>query len=132
MQETEELVDSSKTLLGKPRAPTNERFLPVGHIALDVHVSDYAGNLDLDIPTSNSYWIKSLYVSYVLQGLGVGGAAMNLAERMATEDPLNAKHLLLDTVHHDDQSDKDFAMANYGGDFKVISWYSLAGCMNRY
>ncbi|KAI1619207.1 hypothetical protein EDD37DRAFT_655002 [Exophiala viscosa] len=95
-KETEELVDSSKTLLGNPRVPTNVKLLPVGHIAL---------------------------------GLGVGGAAMNIAERMATEEPLNARHLLLDTVDHDDQSDKDFAIANYGGEFKIPTqaWYERRG-----
>jgi hypothetical protein len=122
LQETEELVDSSKRLLRKSRAPTNAKFLPVGHIALDIHTPDYAENINLSIPQTDSYWIKSLYVSYILQGLGVGGAAMNIAERMATEEPLSAKHLLLDTVHRDDQSDKDFAMATYGGSFKVNTW----------
>lgn len=48
---------------------------------------------------------------------------MNIAERMAIEEPLNARHLLLDTVHHEDQADEDFAVANYGGAFKVSdSW----------
>lgn len=119
MQETEELLDSSKTLLGKPRVPTDAKFLPVGHIALDTHIADYAEKLDLNIPQSGTYWVKSLYVSYTLQGLGIGGAAMNIAERMAIEEPLNARHLLLDTVHHEDQADEDFALANYGGGFKV-------------
>lgn len=44
---------------------------------------------------------------------------MNIAERMAIAEPLNARHLLLDTVHHEDQADEDFAVANYGGAFKV-------------
>lgn len=84
---------------------------------------DYGKKLDLNIAISDSYWIKGLYVSYILQGLGVGGAAMSIAEQMAMEEPLIARHLLLDTVQHDDQSDKDFAIAKYGGDFKVNTWY---------
>ncbi|KAF4496127.1 hypothetical protein FAGAP_7717 [Fusarium agapanthi] len=118
-KETEELLDSSETLLGKPRVPTVAKFLPVGHVALDTHISNYAERLKLDFPKSGAYWVKSLYVSYTLQGLCIGGAAMNIAERVATEEPLNAEHLLLDTVHHEDQADEDFAVANYGGAFKV-------------
>lgn len=106
-------------LLGQPRVPTDVTFLPVGHIAFDTHAADYAQNINLDIPKSDSYWIKSLYVSYTLQGLGIGGATMNVAEHMAAQEPLNARHLLLDTVHHEDQSDKEWAAANYGGEFKV-------------
>ncbi|KAH7208668.1 hypothetical protein DER44DRAFT_823308 [Fusarium oxysporum] len=118
-KETEELLDSSKTLLGKPRVPTDAKFLPVGHVALDTHISDYAEKLELDFPKSDAYWVKSLYVSYRLQGLGVGGAAMKIAERVATEEPLNARHLLLDTVHQEDQANEEFAIAVYGGAFKI-------------
>ncbi|CVL08358.1 uncharacterized protein FMAN_05135 [Fusarium mangiferae] len=105
-KETEELLDTSKTLLGKPRIPTDAKFLPIGHVALDTHISDYAE-----------------------KGLGIGGAAMNIAERMAIEEPLNAMHLLLDTVHHEDQADEDFAVANYGGAFKIPTqaWYERRG-----
>ncbi|KAG5762582.1 hypothetical protein H9Q72_009310 [Fusarium xylarioides] len=128
-KETEELHDSSEMLLGKPRVPTDTPFLPVGHVALDTHIADYAESLELDFPKSGTYWVKSLYVSYTLQGLGIGGAAMNIAERMAIEEPLNARHLLLDTVHHEDQADEEFAIANYGGGFKILTqaWYERRG-----
>lgn len=125
LQEAEELLDSSKTLLGKPRVSTDAKFLPVGHVALDTHISDYAEKVKLDLPRSDAYWVKSLYVSYRLQGLGVGGAAMNIAERVATEEPLNARHLLLDTVHQEDQANEEFAVAVYGGAFKVDAWYQV-------
>ncbi|KAJ4044356.1 hypothetical protein NW763_011228 [Fusarium oxysporum] len=127
-KETEELLDSSKTLLGKPRVPTHAKFLPVGHVALDTHVSDYAEKLELDFPKSDAYWVKSLYVSYRLQGLGVGGAAMKIAECVATEEPLNARHLLLDTVHQEDQANEEFAVAVYGGAFKIPT----QACSNAY
>ncbi|KAF4970999.1 hypothetical protein FSARC_2102 [Fusarium sarcochroum] len=128
-KETDELVDTSKSLLGKPRTPTNANFLPIGHISLDVHDPAYAEKLGLSVPENGSYWIKSLYVSYILQGLGIGGAALNIAERMATEEPLNARHLLLDTVHHDDQTDKEYSLATYGELFKVPTqaWYEKRG-----
>ncbi|WKT42325.1 hypothetical protein QSH57_007161 [Fusarium oxysporum f. sp. vasinfectum] len=118
-KETEELLDSSKSLLGKPRVPTDTKFLPVGHVALDTHISDYAEKLELDFPKSDAYWVKSLYVSYRLQGLGVGGAAMKIAECVATEEPLNARYLLLDTVHQEDQANEEFSVAVYGGAFKI-------------
>lgn len=50
---------------------------------------------------------------------------MNVAEHMAAQEPLNARHLLLDTVHHEDQSDKEWAAANYGGEFKVKLSYTV-------
>ncbi|KAJ4247841.1 hypothetical protein NW762_013050 [Fusarium torreyae] len=118
-KETDELADTSKTLLAQPRISTDAQFLPIGHISLDVHDPAYAEKLGLSVPESGSYWIKSLYVSYVLQGLGIGGAAMNIAERMATEEPLKARHLLLDTVHAEDQMDKEYRLVTYGEHFKV-------------
>ncbi|KLP13849.1 uncharacterized protein LW94_13612 [Fusarium fujikuroi] len=111
-------------------AHSNQRKIPpIGHVALDTHISDYAEKVELDFPKSGAYWVKSLYVSYTLQGLGIGGVAMNIAERMAIEEPLNARHLLLDTVHHEDQADEDFAVANYGGAFKIPTqaWYERRG-----
>jgi hypothetical protein len=113
------LVDTSETLLNQPRIPARTSFLPIGHIALDTHDPAYTKKLGLEVPDDGSYWIKSLYVSYILQGLGVGGSAMNIAERMLTEEPHYARHLLLDTVHHEDQQNKEFAMATYGELFKV-------------
>ncbi|KAF5265336.1 hypothetical protein FOXYS1_3850 [Fusarium oxysporum] len=131
-KETEELLDSSKTLLGKPRVPTDAKFLPVGHVALDTHISDYAEKLELEFPKSDAYWVKSLYVSYRLQGLGVGGAAMKIAERVATEEPLNARHLLLDTVHQEDQANEEFAIAVYGGAFKIPTQACIQIQMGRF
>ncbi|KAL2208266.1 hypothetical protein CC79DRAFT_1397678 [Sarocladium strictum] len=128
-KEAEELADTCETLLGKPRIPTRAKFLPVGHIALDRRDVHAAETTNLDIPRSDSYWIKSLYASYVLQGIGLGRATMDIAERHATEAPLNAKYLLLDTVHHEDQSNENYAMATYGGTFKVPTqaWYERRG-----
>lgn len=86
-----------------------------------MHDPAYIDGLGLSVPESGSYWIKSLYISYILQGLGLGNAAMKIAESIAAEEPLNARHLLLDTVHHEIQSNKEFAMAFYGELFKVRS-----------
>jgi ribosomal protein S18 acetylase RimI-like enzyme len=127
--ETGELVDTSETLLAKPCTPTKKKFLPIGHIALETHDPSVTKKLGIEVPDEGSYWIKSLYVSYILQALGVGGSAMRIAERMLTEEPHHAKHLLLDTVHHADQQDEGFAMATYGALFKVPtqSWYERQG-----
>lgn len=114
-------------MLGLPRTPSQARFLPIGHISLATHDPVSTDKLGISVPESGSFWIKSLYISYILQGLGLGKAAMTIAERMAAEQPLNAKHLLLDTVHHEDQSNEEYAMAVYGGLFKV----TLAGSNAR-
>jgi len=39
--------------------------------------------------------ISSFYISSVLQGNGIGGAAMDVIENMAASEPLNAKTLVL-------------------------------------
>lgn len=48
---------------------------------------------------------------------------MKIAECVATEEPLNARHLLLDTVHQEDQANEEFSVAVYGGAFKVNDWH---------
>ncbi|KAI9148211.1 hypothetical protein HJFPF1_12038 [Paramyrothecium foliicola] len=128
-EETNELVDSSKTLLAQPCSPTQAKFLPIGHIALDIHDPDYYKKLGIEVPEHGSYWIKSLYVSHALQGQGIGGAAMNIAERMITEEPLKAVHLLLDTMHKDDQKEQLLAMGTHGNAEKIPNqvWYERRG-----
>lgn len=39
---------------------------------------------------------------------------MSMAETTATGEPLNAKHLLLDTVHRDDSSNEEIAVSYFG------------------
>jgi len=63
------------------------QFIPVGHISLDSTCDD---------PTKcDAYMISSFYISFALQGNGIGGAAMDSVEQMAASEPLNAKTLLL-------------------------------------
>lgn len=55
-----------------------------------------------------------MYVSHALQNGGLGRAAMDAAEDMATRPPLNARTLVLDTVQKDDQMREDFSVGMYG------------------
>ncbi|KAK2773101.1 hypothetical protein CKAH01_13645 [Colletotrichum kahawae] len=101
-QEKTPLKDTATSLRATPRTPTGITFHPVGHISLDVD-NPAAKRLQLPIPSENLYWIKSLYVSYALQSAGIGRAAMDEVEGMATSEPLCAKVLMLDTVAKEDQ-----------------------------
>lgn len=73
------------------------KFIPVGHISLDSENEDpNAADAMRGI-----YRISSFYISTALQGGGVGRAAMDEIERLATTEPLNAKTLTLGTVAND-------------------------------
>lgn len=82
-------------------------------------------HLNLDVPDTGVIWIKTLYVSNVLQSSGVGRAAMDALEDMATAEPFCATTLMLDTISKEDQARVDFATAFYGHVPKVSTspWY---------
>jgi GNAT superfamily N-acetyltransferase len=127
--ETTEIVDTSKTLLGQPREATYTSFLPVGHIGIGMHNAAFTDPHGLQIPEIGSYWIKSFFVSFALQGLGVGGAAMAVAESLVRQAPLHAKYILLDAPHKEDQVNKSPQTVGYG---KLVenpcqSWYERRG-----
>lgn len=83
------LEDSATSFGGTPREGDKEvKFVPVGHISLDTSAS-----LDPD-----TYRIFSFYVSEALRGSGVGRAAMEALERIATSPPISAKTLVLTTL----------------------------------
>ncbi len=80
------------------------------------------------MPTTEAYWIKSLYVSQAMHGGGVGRAAMDTVERMAGE-ALRARHLMLDALHRDDQLDEVQSRA-YGREMPGMAnqdWYARRG-----
>lgn len=85
-----------------------------------------AESLDLDLPETGAIWIKTLYVSNALQSSGIGRAAMDAVEAMATEEPICARTLMLDTVCKEDQMREDFARGFYGYVPKVSSSLSLS------
>lgn len=99
---------------GAARKPSQTEILPIGHVALDKEHPD-AAKLGLPLPTEGAFFIKSLYISRALHGLGLGSTTMDMVERVATDEPLNAKHLLLDTLLEDDARDEEIAMAYTGG-----------------
>lgn len=76
--------------------------MPVGHIALDTGYPE-VDKFNLDIPKEGVIWIKSLYITTPLQYGGLGRAAIDALEAMATSEPLSARTLMLDTMHRDDQ-----------------------------
>jgi GNAT superfamily N-acetyltransferase len=104
-----------------PRQPSQESFIPIGHISLDSKNPE-AESIDLDIPSDGVYWIKTFFVLHSLQGNGVGRAAMDEMEDMAVREPLLAKTLMLDTVERSDQLREDFAKATFGDVPKVSDY----------
>lgn len=77
--------------------------------------------LNLELPTENTFWIKTFYVSHALQSGGIGRAAMDQIESLATSEPLNARTLMLDTLLHENQTDKAIAEAFHGAVPKVCN-----------
>lgn len=96
-------MDSCERLRNKSITPSGRTFVPIGHIALDVR-SPYTEKYQLNHPLDGSaVWVKSLWISNPLQAGGLGRAALDTLEAMATASPLNATTLLLDTMQKDDQ-----------------------------
>ncbi|TFB03399.1 hypothetical protein CCMA1212_004429 [Trichoderma ghanense] len=92
--EKEPIVDTAQELGKSPRTPTSESFIPIGHIALDLYPDR---NEQFKLPQS-TVWIKSLYISWAIQAGGFGRSAMHQLERLATQPPLRATTMALDTV----------------------------------
>ncbi|CRK18102.1 hypothetical protein BN1723_011501 [Verticillium longisporum] len=82
--------------------PSGKEFFPVGHIALDISYYE-ADGFNLNLPEGSTLWIKSLFISKALRSSGIGRAAMDKLEGMATSPPLSATTLMLDTLFKDDQ-----------------------------
>ncbi|KAF9878427.1 hypothetical protein CkaCkLH20_03919 [Colletotrichum karsti] len=127
-QEKEPLKDTASSIRSTPRTPTETAFIPVGHISLDVD-NPAATRLALPIPAENLYWIKSLYVSYALQSSGIGRAAMDEVEAMATREPLRARVLMLDTVCKEDQHREEMVAQVQGRPpaMSTEEWYARRG-----
>jgi hypothetical protein len=89
------LVDTADQIMLAPRTPSRREFIPIGHLALEKK-SDWDEKLGL--PNSGVLWVTSLYVSWAIQAGGLGRSGMRQLERMAREEPLNAKLLVLSTI----------------------------------
>ncbi|KAJ5681661.1 uncharacterized protein N7477_001601 [Penicillium maclennaniae] len=116
----EVLLDTADSVNGVTREPSQEVFVPIGHISLDSKNKD-AEMVGLDIPSENVFWIKSFFILQSMQGQGTGRAAMDAVEKMASREPLCAQSLMLDTVTSKDQMREDFAMSTYGAIPKVVT-----------
>lgn len=88
-----------------PRAASNRRFIPVGHISLDAGKTSDASQLGIDLPSEGVFWISTFFVTRALQSKGIGRAAMDEIEAMATREPLRARTLMLNTVEKEAQLD---------------------------
>ncbi|KAF7560396.1 hypothetical protein G7046_g3738 [Stylonectria norvegica] len=124
----EPLQDTATSIRGVPQIPSQVDFSPVGHISLDVKNPE-AKKVELNLPSEDTYWIKTFYVSHALRSKGVGRAAMDAVESMAVGHPLNARTLVLDTLHKEDQAREEIGMAYYGGRPKLSNqeWYARRG-----
>ncbi|RNJ57984.1 hypothetical protein D7B24_005299 [Verticillium nonalfalfae] len=100
--QSDPLLDTCTTLRGLTLQPSGNEFFPVGHIALDISYHE-ADGFNLDLPEDSTLWIKSLFISKALRSSGIGRAAMDKLEGMATSPPLSATTLMLDTLLKDDQ-----------------------------
>ncbi|KAH9210200.1 hypothetical protein DL95DRAFT_343412 [Leptodontidium sp. 2 PMI_412] len=97
--ESNPLLDTAVSYGGKHRSipMPQQTFIPVGHICLGPAPSYYD---DAKEPfAEGSYWISNFYVSRALQSSGLGRAAMDTAERIATSEPLNARMLGLNAIN---------------------------------
>jgi GNAT superfamily N-acetyltransferase len=121
------LLDTANSLIGKSRKPTNESFLPVGHIGLN---SEYE-TPDHDEDIEGLYWISNFYVSTSLQGSGLGRAAMDAVEETAIAEPLNAKVLALSSVTREnkDHKEKWTALGREPPKITNQDWYERRGYM---
>ncbi|KAI8713596.1 hypothetical protein NCS52_01304400 [Fusarium sp. LHS14.1] len=126
--EAEELSDTANTVFSTSREPTNRRFLPIGHIALELLPQQ---NERFQLPSS-TIWIMSLYISWALQSAGLGRSAMAETERLARLPPFNRDIVGLDTVQkHFQLGDNNFNKTHYsssGSEVRAIEeWYMRQG-----
>ncbi|PKS08650.1 hypothetical protein jhhlp_005039 [Lomentospora prolificans] len=126
-KETSPIRDTADKVRLLPRTPREIDFIPIGHVALNIHPPDEDEKLGL--PRSGVTWLQQLYVSYALQKGGLGVAAMANAERVATMEPYNASLMVLDTLVKEVQTSEAIRKAMYddrGLPFPLVSneeWY---------
>ncbi|KAI0915028.1 hypothetical protein F4823DRAFT_557478 [Ustulina deusta] len=94
-KETEPLRDTATKIRLAQRQPTGRDFIPVGHVALDIHDSEEDGKLGLPPGT---VWVHQLFISSAIQGGGYGVATMAQVESIAAQEPINGKWMALDTL----------------------------------
>jgi hypothetical protein len=122
--EREPLQDTAVSFGGKSRTPGGGvGFFPVGHISLDSQPSNQEPEL------TSSYAISTFYVSAQLQGSGIGGSAMSIVEKLASNPPLNAKTLLLRTWANENYANVEqfSALKTNPPRMSTQDWYTSMG-----
>ncbi|KAM0327954.1 hypothetical protein ACHAQA_005353 [Verticillium albo-atrum] len=131
-QEATPLRDTASAIWLTPRTPSNETFLPIGHLALEAAVED---DLEMGLRKDGVVWIKHLYISWPMQAGGFGKAAMQAVEALAALKPLCGKTIVLDTPQKEVQSSdewKKFTFTDVGrpipDPYKTTQeWYGRMG-----
>ncbi|CZR53881.1 uncharacterized protein PAC_03763 [Phialocephala subalpina] len=119
------IIDTATALGGKPRTPSSQSFIPVGHISLDAE----SPNPDQADAEKGLYCITTFYISRAIQRGGLGRAAMDTIESEAVNEPLCAKVLSLDTLAKE-STNRNEMLAELGIDLESLSnqdWYERRG-----
>ncbi|KAI1481625.1 hypothetical protein K445DRAFT_313817 [Daldinia sp. EC12] len=130
-KEAHPLKDTAAEIRLVPRQPTNVEFIPIGHVALDVHEPEE--DVELGLPATGTVWVHQLYISRALHGGGFGAGAMSKIEALATQSPMNAKIVALDTLSKEMQTEpeiRDLLYGKGGVPLPVVSneeWYISQG-----
>lgn len=130
IQESAPITDTATTHWQQPRTPTNRAFIPIGHVALDLRPEE---NAHLKLTDEGIVWVAGLYISWALQSHGFGREAMGVVERIASQEPLNAKWIVLDTMPKDQQMKSAFIEKVYTAQGKpnpavpTQDWYEKQG-----
>lgn len=83
----------------------------MGHIALDLRAEE---NAHLGIgDVEGVVWVAGLYISWVLQGAGIGRAVMQAAEARAAGGVLGGRVMVLDTLTTEQQMRPAFVETAY-------------------
>ncbi|KAI0971491.1 hypothetical protein F4678DRAFT_479353 [Xylaria arbuscula] len=129
-KEAQPLRDTATQIRLAQRQPTGRDFLPVGHVALDVHDAEEDAKLDLP---QGTVWVHQLYISSALQGGGYGVATMAKIESVAAQEPMKGKWMALDTLAKEvpaetsDVASIDVGMGNIMPVTSKEEWYARQG-----
>ncbi|CAH0058318.1 unnamed protein product [Clonostachys solani] len=109
------LLDTNKSLRGTPRVPSGAQFHPVGHISLDSENPD-AADFGVKAPLKDACF-------------GIARSAMDQVESQAVNEPLNARHLMLDTGFKEDVKNPNLGPLFYGQipPLTPHEWYERRG-----
>ncbi|KAG8629197.1 hypothetical protein KVT40_003062 [Elsinoe batatas] len=108
--ERDPIFDTAKTIALMERTPSGKSFIPVGHVLLDRAAPPMAECIDSPKMT---IWLKSLYISWALQGSGLGRQAVFAIEEIASRKPFNAASTALDTITKEFQREEWYLREYY-------------------